>query len=78
MAEKTKAELRTDYLMVNTSYVESVTDDLLVTVLIALQKDLNSLTALVDAYGSNDKSDVQLKELQDSIDNIKSLMNAKG
>lgn len=78
MAEKTKAELRTDYLMVNTSYVENVTDDLLVTDLVALQKDLNSLTAFVDAYGNNDKSDAQLKELQDSIDNIKSLMNAEG
>ncbi|WP_129990442.1 hypothetical protein [Rahnella sp. CFA14(1/10)] len=75
MAEKTKAELRTDYLMANTSYVESVTDDLLVTDIVALQKDLNSLTAFVDAYGSNDKSDAQLK---DSIDNIKSLMNAEG
>lgn len=78
MAEKTKAELRTDYLMANTSYLESVTDDLLVTDLVALQKDLNSLTAFVDAYGSNDKSDSQLKELQDSIDNIKSLMNIEG
>ncbi|WP_421594941.1 hypothetical protein [Rahnella sp. PD4] len=75
MAEKTKAELCTDYLMANTSYVESVTDDLLVTDIVALQKDLNSLTAFVDAYGSNDKSDAQLK---DSIDNIKSLMNAEG
>ena len=78
MANKTKEQLRTDYLMANTSYVESVTDDLLVTDLVALQKDLNSLTAFVDAYGSNDKSDSQLKELQDSIDNIKSLMNIEG
>jgi len=78
MAEKTKAELRTDYLMANTSYVESVTDYLLVTNLIALQKDLNSLTGLADVYGSNDKSDAQLKQLQDSIDNIKSLMNVEG
>ena len=53
-------------------------DHLLVTDLVALQKDLNSLTAFVDAYGSNDKSDSQLKELQDSIDNIKSLMNIEG
>ena len=78
MANKTKEQLRTDYLMANTSYLESVTDDLLVTDLVALQKDLNSLTAFVDAYGSNDKSDSQLKELQDSIDNIKSLMNIEG
>jgi hypothetical protein len=78
MGEKAKAELRTDYLMDNTSYVESVTDYLLVTNLIALQKDLNSLTGLADVYGSNDKSDAQLKQLQDSIDNIKSLMNVEG
>lgn len=78
MANKTKEQLRTDYLMANTSYLESVTDDLLVTDLVALQKDLNSLTAFVDAFGSNDKSDSQLKELQDSIDNIKSLMNIEG
>lgn len=64
--------------MANTSYVESVTDYLLVTNLIALQKDLNSLTGLADVYGSNDKSDAQLKELQESIDNIKSLMNVEG
>lgn len=78
MGEKAKAELRTDYLMANTSYVESVTDYLLVTNLIALQKDLNSLTGLADVYGSNDKSDAQLKQLQESIDNIKSLMNVEG
>ena len=78
MGEKAKEQLRTDYLMANTSYLESVTDDLLVTDLVALQKDLNSLTAFVDAFGSNDKSDSQLKELQDSIDNIKSLMNIEG
>ena len=78
MANKTKEQLRTDYLMANTSYLKNVTDDLLVTDLVALQKDLNSLTAFVDAYGSNDKSDSQLKELQDSIDNIKSLMNIEG
>ncbi|WP_037037289.1 hypothetical protein [Rahnella sp. WP5] len=64
--------------MANTSYVDNFTDDLLVTDLVALQTDLNSLTEFIDAYGSNDKSDAQLKELQDSIDNIKSLMNAEG
>lgn len=77
MANKSKEQLRTDYLTANTRYLESVTDDLLVTDLVALQKDLNSLTAFVDAYGSNDKSDSQLKELQDSIDNIKSLINVE-